>query len=286
MRRDAIAAAFIRACEDELAAPKPGNVHHFAPGHRMEAQDFIDSAHAAAGPLTAPGASVGARIFGAVEATWARVKKNTNLGIVLLCAPLAHAALEDATGDLRTRLARVLAGLTVSDAVLAYRAILRANPAGLGAAPQHDVAAPAKTTLLEAMRPAQSRDSVASQYAHDYEDIFGLGLPALEQARAKGQSGPRAILAIYVAFLSTLSDSHIARKWGGNAAEGVREEARAFAAELEATRNDKDAFAAALAWDRALKARGLNPGTSADLTVATLFADNLARILANAAKNG
>jgi triphosphoribosyl-dephospho-CoA synthase len=30
-----------------------------------------------------------------------------------------------------------------------------------------------------------------------------------------------------------------------------------------------------LAFDRSLKARGLNPGTSADLTVATLFAASL-----------
>jgi triphosphoribosyl-dephospho-CoA synthase len=30
-----------------------------------------------------------------------------------------------------------------------------------------------------------------------------------------------------------------------------------------------------MAFDRSLKARGLNPGTSADLTVATLFAASL-----------
>ena len=33
-----------------------------------------------------------------------------------------------------------------------------------------------------------------------------------------------------------------------------------------------------LGWDAALKARGINPGTSADLTVATVFASSLAAI--------
>jgi triphosphoribosyl-dephospho-CoA synthase len=87
-----IAAAFEAACRDELAAPKPGNVHLFADGHRMTADEFIRSAAAAAGPLAQPGARVGARILGAIEATAAAVGTNTNLGIVLLCAPLAAAA--------------------------------------------------------------------------------------------------------------------------------------------------------------------------------------------------
>ncbi len=107
-----IAQAFIGACEDELRAPKPGNVHLFAGGHGMEAQDFIDSARAAAAPLSAADSSVGARILGAIEATWARVGKNTNLGIVLLCAPLAQAALRNGGGGLRERLQRVLLACT------------------------------------------------------------------------------------------------------------------------------------------------------------------------------
>jgi len=34
-----------------------------------------------------------------------------------------------------------------------------------------------------------------------------------------------------------------------------------------------------LEWDAELKCQGINPGTSADLTVATLFADKLRRML-------
>ena len=87
-----VAAAFRAACCEEIEAPKPGNVHVFASGHNMEAAHFLTSAEASAGPLATPGASVGARVLGAVAASFDAVGINTNLGIVLLCAPLAAAA--------------------------------------------------------------------------------------------------------------------------------------------------------------------------------------------------
>lgn len=280
---DALAGAFIAACEAELAVPKPGNVHVFAPGHGMEAQDFIASARAAAPHLAQPGARVGARIRGAIDATWAAVGQNTNLGIVLLCAPLAAAA--ERGGALRDETARVLAGLDIADADAAFRAIARARPAGLGSAPQHDVSAPAQTTLLEAMRAAAHRDRIAFQYAHDFVDIFETGLTTLRAARGRGFGEAFATLALYSAFLSAWPDSHIARKWGADVAAATQAEAHSFAAQLERAADAQAAFDAALVWDASLKSRGLNPGTGADLTVATLFADYLDAILASAHKN-
>ncbi|RTL89903.1 MAG: triphosphoribosyl-dephospho-CoA synthase [Hyphomicrobiales bacterium] len=280
-----VAHAFIAACEAELAAPKPGNVHHFAPGHGMEAEDFIRSARAAAPHIAAKGASVGARILGAVEATWAAVGQNTNLGIVLLCAPLAEAALTARSADLARETARVLAALDVADAQAAFHAILRANPAGLGEAEAHDVSGPAQTTLLEAMRAAAPRDRIGYQYAHDFADVFGLGLAALERARARGHDAPRATLEVYLAFLAAFPDSHIARKYGDQTARAVCGEAARRRRAIEAAAPE-DAFALALDFDRELKESRFNPGTSADLTVAVLFADSLRSILASARKNG
>ena len=74
---------------------------------------------------------------------------NTNLGIVLLAAPLAHAALQarsplSQVQRCEASLAQVLAGLTVADARLAFEAIRQANPGGLGEAARHDVRAPAQ----------------------------------------------------------------------------------------------------------------------------------------------
>jgi triphosphoribosyl-dephospho-CoA synthase len=290
-----LAQAFVAACEAELQAPKPGNVHIFADGHGMAAQDFIDSARAAAPFIAAPGAGVGERILGAIQATWSAVGQNTNLGIVLLCAPLAKAgqnlAKENMTKpdgqavDLRAETSRVLEALDVADADAAFQAISLAQPAGLGAVPEHDVAGPASTTLLDAMRAAQDRDRIGYQYAHGFVDIFEIGQPALTRARSFGADAETATLLIYLAFLATFPDSHIARKHGVDAAEAVRRETERRFAPLAGAGRDA-LFAAALDWDAALKSRGLNPGTSADLTVATLFVDRLNRILARARKSG
>jgi triphosphoribosyl-dephospho-CoA synthase len=281
-----IARAFIDACEAELAAPKPGNVHIFAGGHGMEAQDFIDSAHAAAPSLCAAEASVGRRIFDAVEATWSRVGCNTNLGIILLCAPLAHAALREGEGTLREKLIATLDALDRDDADLAFRAILRAAPAGLGRAPQQDVSAPATIGLREAMALAASRDRVALQYTTGFVDIFGLGLETIARSRARGDDRTMTTLRLFMAFASRFPDSHIGRKFGAETARAVMARVFEGAARLEAIDDREEAFGLALEFDRNLKKDGYNPGTSADLTVAALFADSLLAILPNVHKNG
>ncbi len=280
-----IAQGFVAACRDELDAPKPGNVHVFAAGHRMAAEDFMASADVAALPLAARGASVGERIYGAVAATIAKVAQNTNLGIVLLCAPLAHAALNYPDESLQDGVARVLQNLDRGDAELAFKAIALANPAGLGSAERHDVSQPVQASLLEAMREAAPRDRIAFQYATGFGDVFNLGLGALFAARRRGCEKDLATLRVYLAFLGGFPDSHVARKFGVAASAALCAEARDFTARIDLARREA-AFKEALRFDSELKRRGLNPGTSADLTVATLFADYLTCVLANRFKNG
>lgn len=283
---DRIARAFIKACEDELAAPKPGNVHIYAGGHGMEAKEFVESARAAAPLLCAAEASVGRRIFDAVEATWARVGCNTNLGIILLCAPLAHAALRADAASFRETLAATLDALDRDDADLAFRAIARAAPAGLGSAPQQDVAAPATIGLKDAMALAANRDRIAYQYANGFVDVLGVGLEAIARSKARGDDRPMTALRVFMSFAGRFPDSHIARKHGLGAAMSVMSELAHVATRLEALDNVDEAFAIALASDRMLKENGQNPGTSADLTVAALFVDYLFGILPNVHKNG
>ena len=197
----AVAAAFVGACLDELDALKPGNVHRFAPGHGMSVAEFVHSAEASAAPIATIGARVGRRIRGAVGATLTAVGKNTNLGIVLLCAPLAAAAeLKD--GALRQALEGVLDRLDREDAADAFAAIAAANPGGLGRAVRHDVRSPVTGTLLEAMAEAAGRDRIARQYVTAYEDIFSLGLPALEAAQHSGSDRRWSTLAVYLSFLA------------------------------------------------------------------------------------
>jgi triphosphoribosyl-dephospho-CoA synthase len=264
-----IAQAYLAACLAELDALKPGNVHRHAPGHRMTAEDFELSARVSAPEIARAGARVGARILAATTATLAAVGQNTNLGIALLSAPLAAAAERD--GDFRENLAAVLAELDVEDARAAFAAIAAANPGGLGSAQRHDVREPPAVSLREAMAAAAERDLVARQYANGFAEVFGLGARAYGEARELGRDPAEAAETVYLAFLSRHPDSHIARKHGLEAAEALRQDAAARVVRLAGMASEERAYALA-AWDRALKARGLNPGTSADLTVATLFA--------------
>ena len=276
-RDDPIAEAYVAACLDELDAPKPGNVHRLAPGHGMSVADFVLSARASAGSIAHRGARVGVRVRNAVDATLTAVGQNTNLGIILLCAPLAAAA-ESGETELRPALAAVLDSLDRRDAGAVFAAIVRANPGGLGRAARHDVGAPATGTLREAMAEAADRDRIARQYVTAYEDIFSLGLPALEAALRKGR-GPRwSTLSVYLAFLASLPDSHILRKFDAATAVETQRDASRWREALESAHDLEPMIAGLLRWDAALKSRAINPGTSADLTVATLFAATLGAV--------
>jgi triphosphoribosyl-dephospho-CoA synthase len=277
----AISAAFTAACRDELEAPKPGNVHVFAPGGGKSTKTFVRSANAAAPALCAPGARVGARILGAIEATRAAVGTNTNLGIVLLCAPLAAAA-ETSQPNLRVALRHVLAALDVEDARLAFRAIALAAPGGLGRVERHDVFGPATVTLRHAMAEAADRDRIARQYASDFEDVFARGAATLEAALGRWAKPHWATLEVYLDFLAAFADSHVVREHGPAVAEEVRSKAGSFLARLRNAPEPSAMLADLMTWDHLLKSRGHNPGTSADLTVATLFVHHLRNSLPSA----
>ena len=263
--------AFLWACGLDVQVRKPGNVSFASPGHGMEGSQFLRSAAAAAGPISSANRPVGERIEDAVRSAWQAAGCNTNLGIVLLCAPLL-AAYERCDGAprpdvLRTALDAVLRSLTVDDARTAYRAIALARPAGLGRVSEQDVGAEPTVTLRGGMALAADRDRIAWQYAHSYPDVFELGLPAF----LAWPSTERAMQATFLQFLASLPDSHIVRKHGHAVAQSVMREAqpwRARAAAGEALEGDP-AFAR---WDEDLKTRGVNPGTSADLCVAVALA--------------
>ena len=287
--------AYLWACAMDVSVRKPGNVSLHSAGHDMRARQFLDSARASAPALFDARAGVGARIEAAVRATRAVAGCNTNLGILLLCAPLARAAeglegvgrLEGLEGagqfevreetappaaaQLQAALEAVLQALDLDDARAAYRAIATAHPGGLGTAPEQDVAAEPDVTLRAAMRLAADRDLIARQYANGYADVFGLGLAAFTAPTdATQMTLAQRVQRVYLAWLATHPDSHIVRKQGAAAACAVSAEAALWRDRLA---SDPDAAEGAdfAAWDESLKARGLNPGTSADLTVCTLF---------------
>ena len=266
-----VSALFLAACRAELAALKPGNVHVHAGGHGMEVAQFEASAEAAAPWIAANGVKVGTRILHAVEASFAAAGCNTNLGILLLCAPLAAAAEMNLEAALRDRLRAVLGALDAGDAAAVYAAIRRAQPGGLGAAPEQDVAMPPTVGLLEAMKLAADRDRIAFNYATSFADIFEFGLPELARAQALTDDTQFAVTTLHMAYLAQFPDSHIVRKHGEAVAENVRTRVMALAP-LWKPIAQRSTMHELLDFDAELKRSGINPGTTADLVVATLFA--------------
>jgi len=284
-------ASFLCACTLDVAVRKPGNVSLHSAGHGMQAEMFIASARAAATPLFTLGASVGARIEAAVQATLAVAGCNTNLGIVLLCAPIAlaielHPEALATTQALREAIEAVLAGLSLDDAHAAYRAIVLSNPGGLGAAATEDVHDAPSVDLRAAMALAADRDLIARQYRDGYADLFERALPALgpgfasidmADCLAPDTATVTAVQKLYLELLSSFADSHIVRKHGEAVAQSVMTSAQAWRARA-AGGAALDAAPGFAAWDESLKSQGINPGTSADLTVATLTMAGLSRM--------
>jgi triphosphoribosyl-dephospho-CoA synthase len=258
------------ACIWEVTARKPGNVHRNADFDDESYLDFLVSA-AAVAPVLAEASlkRVGATVLEAVRARRQVTHSNTNLGILLLLAPMAAVPREQ---DLRSGLARILKGLDVEDARLAYQAIRLAAPGGLGSVGEQDVAAEPTQTLREVMALAAERDLIALQYTNDFREVFETGLPVLTRLLETQGSLESAIVGCHLHLMAFHPDSLIARKRGRQEAEEASRRANVV---LDSggpgSQKGEDAF---LDLDRWLREDGhqRNPGTTADLVTACLFA--------------
>ncbi len=258
------------ACVMEATAPKPGNVHRGADFEDASYPDFVVAA-TVVGPIfeQAVELPLGQTILRAVAATRAAVATNTNLGTILLVAPLAKVPR---TASLASGVIEVLSRLSPADARDVYQAIRLAQPGGLGRVEADDVNAPPPSDLVAAMRLAADRDMVARQYAENFHHVLHGVVPRLGQALGSGVALSDAIVHVHLQVLSEHPDSLIARRRGIDVA---RQAAAMAAAVLSAGRPREEAYERALAdLDFWLRADGhqRNPGTTADLVAAGLFA--------------
>lgn len=255
------------ACIWEVTARKPGNVHRARDFADTTYLDFLVSAAAISPVLdAAPAGRVGPTVLECVRRTRQVARGNTNLGIVLLLAPLAAVPPGDA---LRPGVEAVLAGLDLTDSRAVCAAIRLAAPGGLGRVEEGDVADEPTLPLRPLMALAADRDLVARQYADGYRAVFDDGLPALHDGIEQTGCLEGGIVHAQLVLMSRHPDSLIARKRGAAEAE---ESARRAAAVLSA--GGVFAGAELTDLDSWLRAAGnaRNPGTTADLLAAVLFA--------------
>jgi triphosphoribosyl-dephospho-CoA synthase len=257
------------ACILEVTARKAGNVHRGRDFEDLHYLDFLLSASAIAGPLDrARQVSVGRAVLEAIEATRRVAATNTNLGMVLLLAPLAAVPAEV---ELRGGVEAVLQATTIEDARLVYKAIRQAQPGGLGSVAEQDVAGEPTVPLHEAMRLAAARDLVARQYANGFLEVFAQALPALRKALAAARPLETAIIGAHLELLARHPDTLIARKRGpAVAAEASQRAAEVLSTGWPDTSASLDAFDAFDAWLCA-EGHARNPGATADVVTAALF---------------
>ena len=275
---EAVAGAAQLACVLEATAEKPGNITPSHDFHDTSYEDMLRSGIALGPELGRAGErGVGATVLAAVRASRDAAGANTNLGIALLLAPLARAALGG--GQLRERLRDVLRALTVDDARDAYAAIRLAEAGGLEEPVEHDVREEPRVTLREAMASAAHRDTIAAEYVNDYAVTFELGMPALADALRVGVRPRDAIVEVALRVLATIPDTLIARKRGADEAARVADGARQVLV-AGGVRSARGRTALA-EFDASLRRDGnaLNPGTTADLVTAVLFVALLEGVL-------
>jgi len=271
------------ACLLEVAAPKPGNVHRGADFEDTTFGDFLASAVAIGEVFDRSGLSLGEMVLQAVEATDDAVGKNTNLGIVLLLAPLVAVAR---SGGLLTvkRVSEYLGSLAPSDGESVFEAIKKAKPGGMGEVKEMDLeATTGPVDLLAAMKVSENRDAIARQYVTGLADVFGRGQRWLEVGRHVFDDLNSAIVFAHVGWMAEQPDTLIARKCGHSVAEQSQTQAvrvmdaipaDVVSGQAKLTGEQADSF-----WQRVadldfwLRSDGhrRNPGTTADLIAATLF---------------
>ncbi len=261
-----------QACICDVQAFKPGNVSVYNAGHDMTVDDFILSAEVSAGEITNPVYSLGEKIYYAVKATREAVGCNTNLGIILLCAPLCQAIYQQEAGQtLRESLAAVLENTSINDANWTFKAITLAAPGGLGESSEQDVSEHAAVSLIQAMEIASNKDRIAKQYTTNYKDIFEFAVLRYNRAFVKFDNRNWAASAVFTGLLSAFSDSHIERKYGDKYSEWVRKQIITVDDALLNTDNPEQLIPMLHDVDRLFKDKRINPGTTADLTVATVL---------------
>ncbi|MFO1019708.1 MAG: triphosphoribosyl-dephospho-CoA synthase [Planctomycetales bacterium] len=261
--------AVFSACVLDVLVAKPGNVHQNASFHDLTWVDFRQSAEQICRPFEEiREQGLGRTIYAAIEATRKKVASNTNLGIVLLLAPLAMVPWEEPLKE--SNIGAVLGHLTVEDACWTYKGIALAQPGGMGKAKEQDVSEVPTVTLLEAMQMAADRDSIAAQYTTNYElvreaveAVLAPGNLSLEQYPADAE---QRILRLALWLIYRAPDTLIARKCGPETAH----EAARRAADVLESGIEPERLSAFDAWLRADGNRR-NPGTTADLVVACLY---------------
>lgn len=294
--------ASLAALLEVSAYPKPGNVHRLRdfPGTSYEhflaasvsmmpwMRDLAGrSSLIKAGGGDWGGLGMGGSILGAVEEmlAWQR-GGNVHLGVILLFSPIAAAAGAVAEGGvvepfkLRASIREIIGAAAPQDAVDIYKAIgMAMSRENLGDVDELDVTDPVSLDYIlkhgitphDIFETCSGRDSICSEWVTGFNIVVSEGYGHLAEHLSRGVSVNDSVVNTFLCLLSEHPDSLIQRKRGPEAARTVSERAQSILDAGGAASDRGRCMLIELDEELQRTNGALNPGTTADLTAASLF---------------
>lgn len=276
--------------------PKPGNVHRNRDFDDMVFEDFLISGvvigeameKAAISALTAKQKddfsklSIGKYILEAVKETDKWIANNTNLGIMMMCIPIAcSAAISNNFNELQDNIGLLMDNTTVEDAVNLYDAISLADAGGMGDQEDFDVMSEKakdelranNQTMLDVLEISAGWDRLANELSSKMPVCFDIGYPVFSEIKSAEGSINKATVLTFLNILSEIPDTLISRKYSDETAQKVSNEVKKL---LKSKNNDLFFIEKLKEFDEYLFVNKYNPGTTADLTAASIFIAYLA----------
>ena len=267
--------------------PKPGNVHRTRDFDDMVFEDFLISGVVIGDTIRELAqrtvenkndlskVGLGRAILDAVSETDKWIKNNTNLGIVMMCAPIAaSAAISNDMIELRENVGKLMYATTVEDAINLYDAINIASAGGMGSQEDYDVTSDSakdelranNQTMYDVLKISAPWDRLASELTSKMPVVFEIGYPKYKELRENNSINISGVLT-FLTILYQVPDTLISRKYGDDLASKVSKKT----AELLKYQDENDFNKRLKSFDDELFNNHENPGTTADLTAATIM---------------
>lgn len=266
--------------------PKPGNVHRTRDYEDMVFEDFIisgivigDAVREACSEVDIENPLLGKYILQAVAETDKWINNNTNLGIVMMITPIAAAAaISSSFDEIRENVKLLMANTSVDDACDLYDAINIADAGGMGNQDEYDVASgdaknelrENKQTMYDVLKISAPWDMLAREMTSDMPAVFEIGYPAYHKLAQEKSKNDSCILT-FLTILSQVPDTLISRKYGSDEAIKISMMTR----DLLNLKDEPDFKDKLKEFDEFLFKNKYNPGTTADLTAASIFVSYL-----------
>lgn len=297
---DITRAAQLASALEVSGYPKPGNVHRTADLGEAKFEQFIASSiaigpallgvtrkgyEAGRGEIKLSNIGVGNAIKHAIQDTikW-QSNENTNLGVVMLLIPLAAAAGATLARvgkikvqKLRENLLDVLKSTTPEDALNLYEAITIARPGGLGKVAELDVCdeksksriKKEKISLFKIMEMSSEWDNISREWVTGMQITFEVGYPLAKKLYSMTKNVNTTTVQLFLELLSKYQDTQVQRTRGKMISDEVSKKAAAIVKKggMLTDRGRK----LVSRFDEELRKKGVNPGTTADLTASSLM---------------